>query len=292
MILVTGATGNVGAHVVSELAMRGASVRAFVRDPARARALLGEDVALAEGDFADARSLRAAMQGVERVFLSSADGLDKVAYETAVIDAAVAAGVRLIVKCSTIGAAVGSSLPPFDWHARIEERLMRSGATSVVLRSCFFMTNLLAAAEQVRETGQLVAPAGEGRIAMIDPRDTAAVAARILLEPAPDAGELVLTGPEAITYADVAAELSRAAGTNVAFVDVGDDAMREALVAAAMPDWLVRHLGALYPLIRADGLAGTSETVLELTGHSPRSFADFAQDHAHVFTSSPVSRNR
>lgn len=292
MILVTGATGNVGARVVLELRERGASVRAFVRDPGRARALFGEGVELAEGDFADAASLGAALQGVERVFLSSADGPDKVAYESGVIDAAAAEGVRLVVKCSTIGAAAGSPLPPFDWHGRIEQHLARSGVPVVVLRSCFYMTNLLASAEQVRESGRLVAPAGTGRIAMIDPRDTALVAAQTLLEPDPDAGELVLTGPEAITYSEVAAELSRATAAGVEFVDVPDDAAREALVAAGMPDWLVRHLGALFPLIRAGGLAETTDTVLGLTGRAPRSFADFAQDHAGAFSPALVSGNR
>ena len=283
MILVTGATGNVGSQVVRELQERGAPVRAFVREAGRARDLLGKAVELTVGDFADPDSVRRALAGVDRVFLSSADGPEKVAHETAVIDAAADAGVERLVKCSTLRAEAGSLLPTFDWHGRIEEHLRGSEIPSVVLQSCFFMTNLLAAAGPVRATGRLFAPAGGGRIAMIDPRDTAAAAVVALTSDGHASRTYALTGPEAITYAQVADELSRATGANVEFVDVPDEAAREGLIAAGMPDWLVEHLGALFPLIRQDALARTTGTVRELTGRESRSFADFAHDHADVF---------
>jgi hypothetical protein len=177
MILVTGATGNVGSEVVRLLRERGAPVRAFVRDTAKAAEKLGDDVELAVGDFSDAASVQRALLGVDGVFLSSADSPQKVGYETGVIDAAAAAGVRRIVKASTIRAEIGSPLPPFDWHGRIEQHLWRSGIPAVCLQSSFYMTNLLASAEQIRHDGKLFAPAGSGRISMIDPRDSAAVAA-------------------------------------------------------------------------------------------------------------------
>jgi uncharacterized protein YbjT (DUF2867 family) len=144
MILVTGATGNVGSAVVAELMTKGTPVRAFVRDEQRARARLGVDVELANGDFEDPASITRALDGVEAVFLSSADQPKKVEHETAVIDAARAAGVRRIVKTSTVGAERESPLPPFDWHGRSEEHLRRSGVPCVVPESGFYMTNLLA----------------------------------------------------------------------------------------------------------------------------------------------------
>lgn len=283
MILVTGATGNVGSQVVRELVKRGVAVRAFVRDEGRARALLGETAELAVGDFDDPGSLRSSLEGVEAVFLSSADGPGKVEQETAVIEAARRVGIGRIVKCSTLLARSGSALPPFDWHGRIEERLRESGVPSVVLRSCFYMTNLLTATETVRASGSLVAPAGEGRIAMIDPRDTAAAAAVALTEDAHVGRTYELTGPEPVSYADVAAELSRATGSPIAYVDVSPAAAREGLVAAGMPDWLVTHLPALFSLVREDALAPTTPTVRELTGREPRSVADFVRDHADAF---------
>jgi uncharacterized protein YbjT (DUF2867 family) len=281
--LVTGATGNVGSQVVRELRGRGVAVRAFVRDPDRAVRQLGGGADLAVGGFSDAASVRRALEGVDAVFLSSGDGLQKVEHETAVIDAAAAAGVQRIVKASTIRAEVGSPLPPFDWHGQIEQHLRRSAVPAVVLQASFYMTNLLMSADQIREHGRLFAPAAEGKIAMIDPRDVAAVAA-VALTTAGHAGRTyVLTGPEALTYSQIAAHLSAATGRPIEFVDVPDAALRQGLVAAGMPDWLVEHLLALFGIIRQDALAETTDTVHALTGRSPRTFAEFARDHAGLF---------
>src|SRR5690349_11372223 len=108
MIVVTGASGNAGSQVVRALAARGERVRAFVRDPGRARQMLGEDVELAVGDFGDPVSVRAALEGADVLLLSCADDLRRVGWETAAIDAAVAAGVRRIVKLSAAAAEPGS----------------------------------------------------------------------------------------------------------------------------------------------------------------------------------------
>jgi uncharacterized protein YbjT (DUF2867 family) len=285
-VLVTGATGNVGSAVVRELLERGAAVRAFVRDPAAA---LPEGVELAVGDFEDPSSIRAALDGVDRVFLSSADGPRKVEHETAVIDAA--AGVELVVKASTLSARPGSPLKPFDWNGRSEAHLRGSGVPSVVLASGFYMTNLLAAAEPVRAQGVLPAPAGQGRIAMIDPRDVGAVAAAVLTGSGHEGRTYRLTGPEAIGYRQLASELAKATGAPVEYVDVPPDAAREGLAASGMPDWLVDHLDGAFALLRDGALEETTDTVRVITGRDPRSFAEFARDHAEAFAP-PAERAR
>jgi uncharacterized protein YbjT (DUF2867 family) len=282
-VLVTGSTGNVGAQAVRRLAELGEPVRAFVRDEARARALLGGAVELAVGEFADPESIVRALRGVDRILVSSADGPEKVRHESAVIESAADAGVHLVVKASTLRAEVGSSLPPFDWHGEIEERLRASGIPFVLLRSCFYMTNLLAAAQPIREQGVLPAPAGDGAVAMIDPRDTGDVAAAVLTAPGHEGHIYDLTGPEALTYAQVAAELSAATGRTVRHIDLPDDDFRQGLEAAGLPDWLVRHLTGLFPLVRDGALAATTDAVHALTGRSPRTLAEFAREHAGLF---------
>jgi uncharacterized protein YbjT (DUF2867 family) len=282
-VLVTGATGNVGSHVVGELRDRVASVRAFVRDTAAAAERFGDGVEIMAGDFADAASIERALVGVDRVFLSSADGPMKVEHEAAVIDAAAAAGARLIVKASTLAAQPGSPLGPLDWNGRSEEHLRSSGVPAVILGSGFYMTNLLASAEPVRREGALVAAAGAGRIAMIDPRDTAAVAAVVLTGDGHAGRRYDLTGPDAIGYERIAAAIAAATGDTVAYVDVPEDALRENLVAAGLPDWLVVHLVGLFRLVRAGAFECTTDTVRAVTGREPRSIDDFARDHAHLF---------
>ena len=283
MILVTGATGNVGASVVAELATKGESVRAFVRDADRAAERLGKDVELSVGDYEDPSAIATAVEGVDALFLSSTDWPGKVEFETSVIDAAKAAGVRKIVKTSTVGAEPGAALPPFDWHGQIEKHLQASAIPAVVLHSYFYMTNLLAAAEPVRQMGKLFAPAAGAKIAMIDPRDTGVVGAAALTTDAYDGQTLELSGSEAITYDQVAHDLSGATGKTIEFVDIPDEAAREAYVGAGLPEWLVTHLSALFPLLRNGLIAQPTDTVHSVTGRDPRPFAEWARDHAAAF---------
>ena len=181
-VLVTGATGNVGSQMVQELGTRGETVRVFVRDADRAARMFGEGVELASGDFSDAASVRRAAEGVEAVFLACSNQPRQVEYETCVIDAAKAAGVRWIVKLSALGAEVGSPVASWDWHGRIEEHLQASGVPSVVLRPTFSMTNLFGSAEAIEHTSMLFLPADGANVAMIDHRDVAAAAAVALTE--------------------------------------------------------------------------------------------------------------
>ncbi len=282
-VLVTGATGNVGSWVVQELRGRGASIRAFVRDPDRAAEKLGDGVELAVGDFSDTASLHRALQGADHLFLTSAAGPQIVEHETAVIDAAAAAGVSRIVKLSTIGAKVGSPLPPFDWHGRIEQHLWRSEVPAVVLRASFYMSNLFGSAEAIRQTGKLFAPADGAKIAMVDPRDVAAVAAVVLTTDGYEGQTYELTGSEAITYEQIAEELSAATGRPIEFVDVPEEAARQGFVEAGMPDWLVEHLIGLFGIIREGALERTTDTVRTLTRREPRTFAQFAREYAELF---------
>lgn len=283
MILVTGATGNVGSAVVAELREKGEAVRAFVRNEQHGRERLAAGVDLSVGDFEDPASIARALEGVDTVFLSSADQPNKVQHETSVIDAAAAAGVNRIVKTSTVGAEAGSALPPFDWHGRIEGHLRASRIPSVVLHSYFYMTNLLASAESVRQSGKLFAPLGGAKIAMIDPRDTGAVAAVALTTNAYDGKTLDLSGAEAVTYEQVAEGLSAATGRTVEFVNISDEAARQTFVDIGVPAWLIRHFDHLFPLLRSGAVATPTDGVRAVTGRDPRSFVVWARDHAAAF---------
>jgi uncharacterized protein YbjT (DUF2867 family) len=282
-ILVTGATGTIGAHVVTRLHGRGATVRAFVRDPDRARKRLGPDVDLAVGDFADPASLRRALHGVDRVFLTAPDGPDHVAHETAVVDAAAAAWVQRIVKLSAVGAYIGSPIMFSDAHARVEAHLRAGPVPCVILNSGFFMSNLFAAADEIARSGQLIAPAGDATIAMIDPRDVAAAAVAALLDDRHEGNAYVLTGPEAITYAAAAARLTAATGREITFVDVPGEAARAAMLDSGAPAWLADTLVVLFAELRRGIAAQTTDAVYRLTGRRPRDFAEFARDHRAIF---------
>ena len=283
MIVVTGATGIAGSEVVRALTARGSRVRAFVRDPGKARHQLGENVELAAGDFADPPSVRAAFEGADALLLSCADDPRRVGWETAAIDAALAAGVRRVVKLSALTAETGSPVAFWDWHGQVEQHLRASGADWVILRSSWYMSNLLAAASQVAAEGRLYAPAGEAPIAMIDPRDVGAAAAAVLSSPAHEGQTYLLTGPRAITYAEVAAGLSAATASRVEFIDIPDDAACQAMIDDGMPAFVADQIVKVFAWLRQGAFTHVTPAVETLTGRVPRDFASFARDHAHLF---------
>jgi uncharacterized protein YbjT (DUF2867 family) len=281
--LVTGATGSVGAHVVRELRERGVEARAFVRDRERAARMLGDDVELAVGDFGDRGSVERALRGTERLFLACGNVPGQVEHERTVIDAAGAAGVQRVVKLSGPRAAVDSALLFERWHGEIERHLLRSGLPYVLLRPSAYMTNLLAFAGTIAQTGKLFAPAGAAAIAYVDPRDVAAVAAVALATDGHEGKTYALTGPEAITYERIAQALSTATGRGIDYVDIPDEAARQGLREAGLPPFMADTIVDVYASQRAGSMARVSGAVLGLTGRQPRSFAAFARDHAAMF---------
>jgi uncharacterized protein YbjT (DUF2867 family) len=292
MIVVTGATGNAGSEVVRALTARGGRVRAFVRDPGKARHKLGENVELAVGDFADPPSVRAALEGADALLLSCADDPRRVGWEMAAIDTAVAAGVRRIVKLSAATAEPGSPVAFWDWHGQVERHLRACGAGWVILRSGWYMSNLLAAASSVAAEGRLYAPAGETRIAMIDPRDVGEAAAAVLSSPGHEGQTYLLTGPRAITYTEVAAALSAATGSRVEFVDLPGDAAYQAMIGDGMPGFVAEQIVAMFGRLRQGVAAQVSPAVEMLTGRAPRDFASFAVDHASLFAPASATVTR
>jgi len=282
-VLVTGATGNVGSQVIQELLERGVPVRALVRDPGKASAMLGEGVELAVGDFGDPESLRSALEGVDGVFLACANQARQVEYETSVIDAATEMGVGRMVKLSAFGAEIGSQIAFWDWHARIEDHLRASGVPSVILRPSFSMANLLASAEAVQYTGKLFAPAEDAGISMIHPRDVGAAAAVALVEDGHDGEAYTLTGPEAITFEGIAGDLSEAVGREIEYLNVPDEAAQQSMIEQGLPEFVAAEIVAVFGVLRQGAQDRPTGTVQALTGHEPSTFADFAHENAHLF---------
>ena len=255
----------------------------MVRDPYRARPLSGPNVRLVRGDLGDPVSLDAAAAGVDAVFLACANVPEQVDHECAVINAAAACGVRRIVKLSARGAALGAPVAFWHWHAMIEQQLRSSGVPSVVLRPGFLMTNLLSAAEPVRDQGVLFAPAAAARIAMIDPADVAAAAAVTLTAHGYDGATHVLTGPEAVTYQEVAADLSAATGRRIDFADSPPQEASAALVGGGVPQFAAAQIVAVFDALRRGEQAETTRAVHTITGRAPRSLSAFAQEHTDAF---------
>src|SRR5881396_1212804 len=239
-VLVTGATGTVGRDVANLLSKKGAAVRAGVRDQAKARKQFGADIALATFDFEDDASFPGALKGVEKVFLLPLLMPNQVEVTNAFVDAAKRAGVRHIVKLSAIGA---DASPPYTfgkWHAENEQHIRESGLAFTFLRPNSFMQNFITYFPPRK--GAIYLPWGTGTASFVDTRNIASVAAEVLTSDGHEEKIYTLTGPAALGIADVARILSEAVGREFKYVDVPEDAARDGMLQASVPNWQVEAL--------------------------------------------------
>ncbi len=282
-IAVTGATGTIGSQLLPLLDRPPLRVRALVRDPDRANPLARSGAQVVVGELGDPRAVRRLVEGAEAVFLACGNVPGQLEYECTVIDEAARAGVGRIVKLSARGAEIGSPAPYWHTHGLIERHLAASGVPAVCLRPGFLMTNLLASAEPVRRQGLLIAPAGGARIGMIDPRDVAAAAAATLLSTGHEGASYVLTGPAAISFAEVATALGAITGRSVSYLAVPDPAAVEGLVQAGLPQVVAEQVVGVFARLRAGVQDSVTDTVTELTGTPARRLVDFLRDHRDAF---------
>lgn len=283
-ILITGATGTIGAHLVRVLSERGVAVRALSREPSRGEELPG--VSWARGDLADRESLGEPFAGVERLFLLTGNGEDMVRLQKNALRAAREAGVLHVVKLSALGASDHSKSVLGVWHWVVERELQASGMAWTVLRPHHFMQNLLEGTlhRGIVEEGVVRSPAGEGRIPFVDTRDVAEAAALALTGPGHGGRTYTLTGAEAISYRDATEILGEATGRPLRYEPESEDRARARLAAEALPDPLVAAQLAIAAYQRAGGATETTtETLQQLLGRPPRTFRDFARDHAEAF---------
>jgi uncharacterized protein YbjT (DUF2867 family) len=283
MILVTGATGNVGSALIAELSSRRVPVRALVRDRVRARAIALPGVEFAEGDFADPGTLVSALDGVEHLFLLIPSSADVEAQQCAVVDAATRCGVKVIVKLSQYAADVHAPGRFQRYHAVVEEHIRESGVAYTFLRPNLFMQGLLMLRSTIASEGAFYLSAGGARVSLIDLRDIAAVAARVLTEPGHAGKTYDLTGPEALSHADVASTLSHATRRDIKYVDIPTEAMRQALLGLGIPAWQAEGMVEDYEHYRRGEAADVTTTVRDLTGRDARTFSQFAREFRSAF---------
>ena len=282
MILVTGATGQVGREVVRQLAAESEPVRALVRDPARASHIRLPGVDVVIGDMGRPETLDPALLGVDRVFLLSPADPEQVTLQGNVVQACKRAGVARIVKISVAGGP-DAATQIGRWHWTTEKQIEASGLGFTMLRPTLYMQQTLSFAPSVATSGSFSAPMGTGEVAMVDARDVAAVAVRVLTEGGHDQKIYDLTGPEALSFDAVADALSEAIGRKVSYVHVPPEYFRKQLLGGGVPRWLVDDMLLLFASFRDGYGAAVSNSVQAVTGSKPRTFRQFARDHAAAF---------
>jgi uncharacterized protein YbjT (DUF2867 family) len=284
MILVTGANGRVGSATVKQLTARGIPVRALVRSPERAAGLTAPSVDIVVGDLAQPQTLDTALQGVSSALLVSPLDPRQVELQGNFIEAARCARGVHIVKISGLGTALDSPVRSGRWHAEIEKHIEDSGLPFTHLRPPFFMQNVLRFAPTIRASGEFVGSLQQGKVAMIDVRDIAAVAGIVLTTPGHAGKAYALTGPEALSYRDIAERLSNTLQKTVRYRDIPLEALRARLQASGMPAWHVEVQVDFSAALSAGHAATVTDTVAAVTGKPPRTFEQFFQEHVELFT--------
>jgi uncharacterized protein YbjT (DUF2867 family) len=278
MILVTGASGQVGSETVRLLADQHQSARALVRDASRAP---HSGIEIVTGDFDRPDTLDAAMRGIETVVLVSPA---VPAQEIAVIDSAVRQDVRHIVKI-TSKASADSPVDRRRGQAQIEAHLEATGLSYTLLRANAYMQNLLALAPLIKQSGGFLMSAGDGQVGMIDARDVAATTAAVATVPRKHVDRTYwLTGPDLITYSDVAKELSEALRRTVEYRQIGPAEHRVAMIQAGVPEAVATSNAQAFSLIAEGDAAWLSDDVESITGTAPRALRTFIADHLAAFT--------
>lgn len=273
MILVLGASGTVGRHLVRDLAHHGARVRAaHHRRPVKHAGV--EPVRL---DLGDVPLLRTALDGVRDLFLLTPDGPNQREAQLRVIDEAQSRGVARIVFLSVLGAET-ESFAYARVHRAAERAIVGSGLHYTILRPNAFMQNFVGFyGAELRATGRLRLPCGEAAVSHIDATDVARVASTILRSDAHYGRIYELTGPRAITFREAAVILGRARGVPTRYEPVDEANYRRALRAAGAPSDAVERLIEQHRFARAGHAAAVTDHVLRITGAPPCTFEAFAR---------------
>ena len=274
MIAVTGATGEVGSRVAWRLAEHGAVQRLVVRDPARAPDITGAEVRRASS-YGAAEEMKAALNGVDTVFLiPAAESPDRVEQHLTAIDAAVAAGATRIVYLSFLAARPDSTFTLGRHHWATEERVRQSGVPFTFLRMNLY-TDFLP--RMVSPEGVIAGPAGRGRLSAVLRDDVADAAAAVLTGDGHEGRTYDLTGPEALTFAEIAERMSRATGKAISF---HDETLEEAYASRqsyGAPDWEVEGWVTSYSQVAAGEVEAVSEDVERLAGHPATPLEDYLE---------------
>jgi uncharacterized protein YbjT (DUF2867 family) len=283
VILVTGATGRVGYHVLEALADARADVTAMVRVDAKAADLPGtpQHVVASFDDPPPAEVLR----GFDQVFLLSPAIEEQAGLETVFIDALVAAGHGPhVVKIAADGFAdPGCDVRFMLSHRQVAAHLDATGLPVTYLAPALYMEDLLATADTIREAGEVSVPAGHGRVGFVAAADVAAVAARVLTSPDHAGATYVVTGPEALRFKDIAARVSAVFAREVDYTDQSPERARELMLAGGVSPWRAAGNLELFDWIRQGGADNVTATVREVTGADPQPVQDWLEESREEF---------
>ena len=284
-ILVTGATGNVGSLLVEKLQNKGADFVAGIsprHDPDEFEA---KGIKAVVYDFKEPASLVSAMQGIDRLFALVPFTPYMVQNSADMVSAAQEAGVKYILRQSAIGADPDSDHALMKVQGTMDQGVIDSGIDYTIIRPNSFMQNyIFYYGSFIKKENTLYLSQGDGKSSMVDVQDVADVAAEILLDPQPHSGRIYdITGGKALTNQDVVEIISKATGKDVTYVPIDDSMAEMGMLQMNLPDWIIEKMMSLHRFIREGRATPVSNTVIQVAGHEPITFEQFAGMNADAW---------
>jgi uncharacterized protein YbjT (DUF2867 family) len=299
-ILVTGATGTVGSEVVKQLVSSISSpsssdqsiIRTAIHSQNNTDKLrqYGEAVEIVSMDYNKPETIAAALNSVCKIFLLTLPSLNMTGISSKVISEAKKNGVQHIVKLSVFGADAEPGIVIGRLHRQEEKMIEESGITYTFLRSSAFMQNFVNYyGYNIKAQNAIYLPAGEGKVSFVDARDVGAVAAKLLLSENNNGitqhenKAYLVTGPEALSYSQVTEIISEEIGKKISYIDTEEEDARKAMESMGIEDWLIDAILEEFYNTKVGNRSKTTNTVEQIIGRKPISFAQFVRDYANYF---------
>jgi uncharacterized protein YbjT (DUF2867 family) len=287
-ILVTGASGNIGSEVVKQLlaVTPAVSIKAAVHSRQNVKNVKdGDRVKVIPIDYNESDTLREALKDVDKLFLLTPDVPNAAYLASNAVTEAKKAGIRHIVKQSVMGANLDADVGTMRLHRQVEEIIEQSGIPFTFLRPNEFMQNFINFhSPSVKGNNAFYIPLEDAKVSLVDVRDIAAIAVESLIDEDKHKNKTYLiTGPEALSYHQVAEVLSNATGRKISYVNISEEEAKAAMKEIGMSDWLINTVSELSDYFRKGKASEVSPAVEEVTGRKPISFSQFANDYADAF---------
>ncbi len=284
MILITCATGTNGIEIVKLLSRSGVPCRALVRNPQKATMLRDlPGVEIVDGDMARPESLAPALEGIDKALLCSSIGPELVEVQGNFVRAAQRAGVNHIVKFSGMGADIHSEWRFLRWHGEAEKEVENSGLAFTHLQPDQFMQVYLRFRDTIVSQGKFYAASKDSQVSPVDVRDIAAVAVAVLTGTGHEGKTYMITGPETLTYAQVADKISAAIGKKITYVDVPLEAAKKALLDGGAPEWFAEGQMEQFRFRWKGKQSCVTSTIADVAKKKPTMFDEFARESAPYF---------
>ena len=283
MILITGATGKTGSAAVQELSNQNIPFRVLIRNEDKLNQItdMGGEVII--GTIEDDAALNQAMEGVQKALVLLPNSEQQLFLEKKVVDAALEANVQHIVKMSSMEAVPEATSPIPKLHMQSENYIKNSGMNWTMIKPNFFMQNLLGSGKTIVEQNKFFLPMGEGKAGMIHTKDVGTVIAKVLSEDGHEGQNYEVTGPEILSFHDVAEIFSKVLGKKVDYINVPIDEYKKTLSQFLTNQWHLDSVIDLFKDIAEGGIEDKTDTFEDLIGKSPCSLEQFIQEYSFVF---------